>query len=488
MISGRNYIKRGISYLRRNGIVRTVSKGIERLYADNAERGYVPFHADEEELRFQRSKRFQNPYKFSILVPVYETDHELFRKMLDSVGDQTYGNWELVLADASLDDSRRQVVDSFTEEKGVLCDDDYGTLTHKVHYIHIGENKGISGNTNEALKYATGDYIGLLDHDDVLENTALFDIMTGIEAVGEKEGTDGRAPAVRVVYTDEDKLSGDGSRCYDVNRKPDFDPVLLRTNNYICHFLVVETGLAKSVGGFRSGYDGAQDHDFVLRCTERVGRDDIIHIPKVLYHWRSTAASTAENPEAKLYAYRAGARAIADAYQRAGIEVRVTDTPHLGFFDIEYKKPDRNVLCISTEEFRAVPDKVWEDSDCGFIMLLSRSLMPQSEEYIRDMESCMCLPYVGAVTGRIIGRDGKIESAGFDIGDDGEKIPRFSGLRASFSGYMHRAVLHQLVEGFSPDCVLLRRDALDRTSSDISLKPGFDVYYMPKAVFKRKKK
>lgn len=488
MSNGRNYIRRGISYLKRNGISKTINKGLERLAADKMQKGYAPSQADEGELLAQRGKRFQNPYKFSILVPVYETDPDLFGKMLESVIGQTYGNWELIITDASRDDSRRSVVRSVSEECNVLERDNFGSVFDKIRYFYLKENKGISENTNEALAKATGDYVCLLDHDDLLEKSALFDIMTSIEATESKARSSESLAKVFVAYSDEDKVSEDGARYFDVNHKPDFDPVLLRTNNYICHFLVADTNLAKSVGGFRSEYDGAQDHDFILRCTEGLRREQIIHIPKVLYHWRSTEGSTAENPDAKLYAYRAGARAVQSAFKRAGIDAKITDSPHLGFFDIEYARLHRPVLSLPLDDFNAMTKENRQELDCEYIMILSSDLTPVDGEYIADMESCMRLPYVGAVTGKIIGCDRKVESAGYNIGEDGKRTARFAGLKASFSGYMHRASLHQLVDGFTQDCVLIRKDAVDHMYPEIVLKSEYYTYYNPKAVFKRKKK
>ena len=482
----RNYIKRGISYLKRNGISRTFDKAYERLCRDAKEGDHVPQRPDEDTLNAQRKYRFTNPYRFSILVPVYETDPRIFREMLDSVGDQTYGNWELIIADASLDESRRNIVREFSEDYNLKCKDEYGSIFDKVVYVRVKENKGISANTNEALSRAKGDYVGLLDHDDVLEPDALFDIMSAIEEK-EKDGiADESIRRVMAVYTDEDKVSEDGDRYFDVHRKPSFDPVLLCTNNYICHFFVVDTDIAKSVGGFRSEYDGAQDHDFILRCTEGADKDAILHVPAVLYHWRSTKGSTSENPESKLYAYEAGKRAVSDHLKRIGINAKVSDSPHLGFYEIEYERLHETVLSETAEGF-ADRFKGPEDlGDAGFVMVLSTSLEPLDNEYIADMMSAMHRPDIGAVTGRITDGRGRIESAGYDC-VKGVLTARFSGLNARFSGYMHRARLDQTVGGFSPDCVLLRVDAVESFGPEIRLKDGFGIYYMPKAVFKRKK-
>ncbi len=473
----RNYLKRGIGYLRRNGLSRTVIKAWERLTAARSEADYVPYHADEAELAAQREHVFDHPYKFSILVPVYNTDPKLFTRMIESVAGQTYGNWELILADASPDESRRNIVR-----------DKFESLRDKIKYVRVAENRGISANSNEALAHATGDYTGLLDHDDILENTALFDIMSAIEERENFLKSSGTFMRVMAVYTDEDKVSEDEGRFFDLHKKPGPDPVLLSTNNYVCHFFVADTGLIKSVGGFRSEYDGAQDHDLILRCFEGIKRVQIVHVPKVLYHWRSTSGSTAENPDAKLYAYDSGKRAVTDHFKRSGLDVGVKDSPHLGFFEITLPRLHRSVVSIETEELEEMGKNGGSLPDSEFVMVLSKDLKPMDKDYIADMMSCMNLDWVGAVTGRIVAPNGSTESAGFDIDKDGGKVPRFKGLYRRFSGYMHRASLDQLVSAFSSDCVLIRKDAVNTVSPSLTLKDGYDIYYLPKAVFKRKSK
>ncbi|MBO4266953.1 MAG: glycosyltransferase [Lachnospiraceae bacterium] len=458
MSSKRHYIKRAFSYFSRNGFSQTLYKALERLQRDGTEASYVPETADDASLQAQREHVFKDPRRFSILVPVYETNIGLLRIMLESVGQQSYENWELIIADASIDSSRRRTVESF-QKKHSFSD-------QKVRYIRIDDNKGISANTNVALDAASGDYIALLDHDDVLEKTALFDIMSAIEE-RERAGLSDSCAKVMVAYTDEDKVSEDGTKYFDVHRKPDFDPVLLCTNNYICHLLVIDTHLARSVGGFRPRFDGAQDHDLVLRCTRDLNREEIVHVPKVLYHWRSIAGSTSEDPSSKLYAYEAGKSAVADHLEKCGISAKITDSPHLGFFEIEYES-----LCEDRE---------------SFMISISPDLKALDDKCIDRMLSVMQLPYVGIVTGKIIGVNGRIESAGYDIDRDGGKIPRFSGLNRHFSGYMHGACTDRLVDSCSPDCMVVRKEAVERFDPEIKLKDGYFVYFDPKAVFKRKR-
>ena len=483
---GRNYFKRGISYFRRNGLAASFVKAYERLAEDAAERGYEPQHADEAEAASQRRHVFEHPYKFSILVPVYETAPSLLMQMMQSVGGQTYGNWELILADASKDASRQEIADEFVRMYSDRCTDVFGSAEDKVKYVKIGENLGIGANTKEALSCAMGDYIALLDHDDVLENTALFDIMSAIDA-GERElAASGRDGGILAVYTDEDKMNSDGSRYFDCHKKPGPDPVLLTTNNYVCHFFAAKAGLVRKAGAFDSIYDGAQDHDLILRCFEQADREQIIHVPKVLYHWRSTAASTAENPEAKLYAYEAGKRAVDGHFKRLGLDVKIKDSAHLGFFIPDYPESGEKPAYITPDELKKLSESGGALPGSRYVMILSPDLEPADAACIDDMMSCMCLENVGAVTGKILTRTGRVESAGFDRDENGDLIPRFAGLWRYFSGYMHRADLDRLTDAFSPDCVLVRRDAVKTLSPQLTLVDGADIYYRAGAVFKRK--
>ena len=486
-----NYAKRGMSYLKRNGIKSSIYKALERTARDKDEASYnyiaQNLSPDDETIQMQRERRFERPYKFSILVPMYETDSAMLRKMLSSVGNQTYTNWELILVDASKTDVRRNIVRDFCEEFYLSCSDSFGKIHDKVKYIFLNDNKGISGNTNEALANATGDYVVLLDHDDSLCITALFDVMWKISEQ-ELVNEDGviKLKRIMAVYSDEDKVNEDDTQYFDCHKKPDYDPILLCSNNYICHLFVVDTNLAKSVGGFRSEYDGAQDHDFILRCLEGLKRDQIIHIPKVLYHWRTSEASTATNPSAKLYAYKAGKKAVSDHLMRMGIKAKVKDTPHLGFFRVEYENLHKSVVSVSKQKYIEMTDHQMKSLMQDFVLIVSDDLKPLNPLHIEKMMSCMHHNHVGAVTGKIIGRDGRIESAGYDV-TDGVAVPRFRKLNRHFSGYLHRASLQQLVGGFSSDLVLLRKEAVKTFKPDIELKDGYDIYFEPEALFKRKK-
>ena len=179
-------------------------------------------------------------------------------------------------------------------------------------------NAGISENTNEAIKMATGEFIMFSDHDDTLAPNALFEI---VKEMNEHPGTD-------VVYTDEDKVTMDGKRYFDPHFKPDFNLDMLRCNNYICHIFVVKREILEQVGMLRREFDGPQDFDFILRCCEKA--ENIRHVAKILYHWRNHPASTAGNPESKMYAYEAGRNAVQAYYDRIGMKAEVSMTEQWG--------------------------------------------------------------------------------------------------------------------------------------------------------------
>lgn len=270
----------------------------------------------KEALEKQRIQSEDAEICFSILVPVYRTPEKYFREMVQSVLDQSYANWELLLGDAGPDESLKCVIENIND--------------NRVKYIKIAENKGISANTNVILKEANGAYIGLLDHDDTLTPDALFEVYEAIkscEADGKKAG---------LIYSDEDKGDGEMEHFYDVNRKPAFDQDYLWSNNYICHFTVMEAGLMKKLG-FRSEFDGAQDFDIFLRAAREMEPDSqVVNISRVLYHWRCHRDSTAVNPQSKLYAYEAGKRAVEEDLRERGIEAQVSHSRHLGFYEVTF--------------------------------------------------------------------------------------------------------------------------------------------------------
>ena len=285
------------------------------IYAeDNA--GYddwlAEHRASDKELERQSREAFAYAPKISICIPLYNTKEDFLKELMDSLLGQSYKNFEICLADGS------------TSDKPGLCLKEHYD-DPRVIYQRLKENKGISGNTNAAFDMATGDFIMLCDHDDTLEKDALYEM---VKAINENPGTD-------VIYTDEDKLMLSQGVYYSPNFKPDYSPDLLRTNNYITHIFCVKKTILDVVGGEDSAYDGAQDYDFILRCCEQAQR--IVHVPKMLYHWRAHEESTAGNPESKMYAYDAGRRAVQAHYDRVGIPARVVEAEDVGSYRSVYE-------------------------------------------------------------------------------------------------------------------------------------------------------
>ncbi|MDO4473049.1 MAG: glycosyltransferase [Eubacteriales bacterium] len=386
--------------------------------------------------------------KFSILVPAYHTPEKFLREMLSSVVEQTYPNWELCIADGSSDDSVWNVVKQYDDSR--------------IIYKKLKENKGISENTNAALEFATGDFIGLLDHDDILEKDAL-------ECVAKEIG---RHPKADVLYSDEDKVSWNTERYFEPHYKTDFDLMMLRENNYICHFFVVKKSILDLVGGFRKEYDGAQDYDLILRCVEQA--EEVRHISKVLYHWRVHEQSTAMDPESKMYAYEAGKNAILAHLERMheSGEVRLSEYP--GFYELDYQvegNPNvviavtgnvqkknflkikktmgyENVRFIRGYDHAEVMKKVRETDD--YIVLIDGAVQVRGNGWLRQILGCVQRKDVDVVVGRLFDKKESVLYAGVK---DGKRA--YQGISKVECGYFHREVLQQTLDSYENDMLIM---------------------------------
>lgn len=472
-LTGQN-AKRLSNYIKRNGIKATAFKAVERLIGSDdvqvaEEDDVFSLISDKEQDELERETKFTHRYKISIIVPAYETGKKRISEMINSVLAQTYDNFELCIADASQTDEVEKTIEEFN--------------TDKIKYVRLDKNLGISENTNEALKMATGEYVAFLDHDDVLTKNALFEIMSVLES-GLKTEAGFLTNTIKFIYSDEDKCNDEITEFFECNKKPDFDIDLLRTNNYICHLLTVRRELALEVGGFNSEYDGAQDHDFIFRCVEKLRQTEIVHIPKVLYHWRSHEQSTATNPDSKLYAYDSGKRAVKAHLDRLNIEADVTDTEHLGFYRVHYKVSAEELTKISimtTSELKALTEDELTNADYEYIMILNDSVKPIGLGFLEEMLGILKRDEVGCVGGLVI-KGGKIESAGYSLDRNGDLKPDFSGLNKHFSGYLNRAKIVREVAGVCTDCMMIKKSALTK---DATLKSDALVVYCPYSVFKR---
>lgn len=321
-------IRKGLNYIRDNGISGLMSSARYKMRGPgSAYDGWYRNQHRPTESELQRQRDDVLPYRpvISIVVSVYMTRVSFLRAMLDSVRRQTYAHWELCIVDGSRGESAgtEEIIRQYAEQDS--------RIKYKLPEI----NQGISGNIDMALDMATGEYVALLDHDDVLADEALYRVACELQ---EKQ--------YAVLYSDEDKLSEDGNKYLEPVFKSDFNLDLLRAYNYISGLFVVQRWLALSVGGFHDEYDGAQDYDFVLRCCERAAgveseseglsdRSSIKHIPHVLYH-RRIHKNTAEQESRKERAREIGRRAVEEHLSRSGCYAMVTLNEKTGYNKVCY--------------------------------------------------------------------------------------------------------------------------------------------------------
>ncbi len=336
----------------------------------------------------QRSAKFDKMVKISILVPLYNTPLNFLDEMIGSVINQTYQNWELCLADGS-DDAHDNV--------GARCQE-YREKDKRIVYKKLAANGGISANTNECYTMASGEYIGLFDHDDVLHPSALYEYVKVIN----EEGAD-------YLYCDETTFKGDSiNNMITLHFKPDFAPDNLRANNYICHFSVFSRRLLEGTDLFRSGFDGSQDHDMILRLTSSARK--VVHVPKLLYYWRSHKASTASDISAKPYAIAAAKGAVADHLTRCGFKnfeiksTRAFDT----IFEIKYEILSEDKISIlipnkdHLEDLRRCIHSIQERStyeDYEIIVIENNSTEKAVFDYydtLREQKNITVVTYTGA--------------------------------------------------------------------------------------------
>lgn len=493
-------IKKGIRYLKHYGVRGFYARLLERFEEREVEyqEWYEKNKPSEEELARQRKKKWKEPVTISVLVPAYRTPEVFLRQMIESVLNQTYSHLELCIADGS--------GENISVEKVVK---EYQAKDQRVRYQRLEKNEGIAGNTNAAIWMATGDYLALFDHDDLLAPNALFEVASAIE----KDKAD-------VVYTDEDKVTSDLKEHFQPHFKPDFNPDLLCSNNYICHLFVVKRSLALKLGGQDPAYDGAQDYDFIFRCTEEA--EKIVHIAKILYHWRVHQASTADNPTSKMYAFDAGKRAIEAHLQRIGAKAEVSHTKDLGFYRVKYQvqgNPKVSIVIPNKDEKETLKkclESIWQkttysnyeiilvennsttreirdyyqelDGKNGvrvvywdkefnysainnfgisyakgdYILCLNNDITVISPEWIEELLANCQRPEVGIVGARLYYPDNTIQHAGIVLGMGGCAGSLFVGLARSRGGYLHKAALQQDLSAVTAACFMVKKEAFEK--------------------------
>jgi len=371
---------RAMRYYNNNGLKSFINHGLKKLFEmtmggndSRYEKWMELYDVKEDELEFQRNQVFENGVKFSIIVPLFNTPLNFLDQLVKSVEAQTYPNWQLCFADGSSNNKVAEHIKSHLDD---------GSYQGRITYRHLEENKGISENTNEALKLAVGEYVVLADHDDVLAPNALYELMVQIDKYG-----------AEVIYSDEDKIDINGRDRFEPYFKSGFNIDLLCSNNYICHLFCVKKEIAEKVGGFDSEYDGAQDHDFILKCVSEVGK--VYHIPKILYHWRSHKNSTAENPESKLYAFKNGKKAVKKYFDNKGIEVEMEDGIQFGQYHARHIVQGSPLVSIiipnkdHTRDLDMCLKSIMKNTYDNYevIVVENNSTEPETEEYYKNITS-----------------------------------------------------------------------------------------------------
>ena len=477
-------LKRIVSYIHSHGAAYTLHHAGELL----DERLHHPYDRlwreklcpGEEELAYQRAHQPEGVGTVSVIVPVYNTEPRLLRELAESFIAQTYTDWEACLYDGC----------SPRADTGAMLAE-IAALDPRIHVTRGTANDGIAGNSNHALDMAHGDWIALCDHDDLLTPDALWR-MAEAAAKGDAD----------LIYSDEDKINEDGSVFYAPNFKPDFCPDNLRSGNYVCHLMLLRRETMERAGRFHAGFDGSQDHDLTLRCSEITDR--IVHVPRVLYHWRTLKSSASHSNLDKCT--DAACRAVEEHIRRIGLPGRVENMN--GQPRIRYDtKPGAKIDVIAVESgdpqlwagfYRelaraAGPDvrftiiSPWKDSAIGvpdcrwiewrpqenvfacmnraaraadgeFLVFLHGAVVMQGDTWLEELQMYAQRDDVGAVTPQLVDHAGRIVHGGFALELDRPVMNRGAGLPRQAGGWHGMMTTSHNVGAVSAACLMIRRD------------------------------
>lgn len=510
-------IGRTLVYLKKNGLRATVYrvlKGAGPMPVDKrklkkiAKAYYISAQRREQE----ENAQFPKDIKFSVLAPLYNTPESFLKAMIESVQAQTYKNWELCLADGS--DKEHSFV-------GEICKK-YADGDKRIKYEKLERNLGISENTNACIRMATGDYIALFDHDDLLHPSALYEVMRAIC----EHGAD-------FIYTDENTFSEEPRDAYNPHFKPDFSPDTLRSYNYICHLSVFSRELLDTVGYFRSEYDGSQDYDLILRLTEKAKK--VFHIRKILYYWRAHKNFVAQDVGAKPYTVTAAKKALSAHLERCGLKGEVLDSSVPTTYHIKYEIDGNPLISViipnkdHTDDLDICLKSLYEKSSYkNFEVIIVENNSTEKEtfeyyealtqkhgnikivkwkgnfnysainnfgvnyakgEYIlllnNDVEiiNGVCLEEmlmfaqrkdVGAVGAKLYYSDDTVQHAGVILGLGGTAGHAHKHFGRNHPGYMARASIAQNLSACTAACLMMRRDVFDEVGG---LDESFEVAF-----------
>ncbi len=472
---------------------------------------YAAFIAQNEPckdiLTQQQNSTFDYNPKISIIVPIFNTPKPFLLEMVESVLAQTYSNWELCIADGGSSQSPPHI-------KPLLSQ--YQKQDPRIKVIFLTKNQGIVGNSNAAISLATGDFIALLDHDDTLAPFALFEVA---RAINQNRSAD-------FFYSDEDKISENGKQRSQPHFKPDWSPDTLRSYNYICHLSVFSKKLLDQLGGFRDGFDGSQDYDLILRATEQAQK--IVHIPKILYHWRISSTSTAANPGSKMYAYTTAKKALKEHLYRLGLKGQVKDGKFISSYQVNFNiamppkisiiipnKDQRNTLkiCLNTLlaktlyknyeiiiiennsqqnrtfkyykkiskqdnirvitwnkpfNYSAINNFGVKHAQGDIILLLNNDMEIINPDWLERMAEHVVRKEVGAVGAKLYYPDNTIQHAGVILGIGGVAGHSHKHFRRGAYGYMSRLQVIQNLSAVTGACLMIRKEVFNEIG-------GFDT-------------
>lgn len=493
-------IQKGFRYLKHYGPKEFWIRLHERFEPEEVPYGpwYQAYVPDQETLEAQKKHKFDYRPLISIAVPAYQTPVEFLKQMIESLISQTYPEWELCIANASPDNEEMQ---------RVLAD--YSAKDSRVRFCNLKENLGIAENTNRAFSMAKGEFMGLLDHDDLLAPNALYEIVQALQD----------HPQADALYTDEDKVTTELDEHFQPHLKPDFNLDLLRSNNYICHFFVVRRSIVEKAGGFRKEFDGAQDYDFIFRCTENAR--EVLHVPEILYHWRTHKASTADNPASKMYTFEAGKRAIEANLERTETKGVVSHTQDLGFYRVKYpvqgkplvsviipNKDEKETLQTCMEmlnsntsyqnfeiiiiENNSTTDEIFRyykelskdprihllrwgkefnysainnfgvaHAKGEYLLFLNNDIKSINPDWMEELLGVCQRPEVGGVGAKLIYPDNTIQHAGCVVGMGGIAGHMFVDMPADRTGYLHKASLLQDMSAVTAACLMMKKEVFE---------------------------
>ncbi|MBT3967969.1 MAG: glycosyltransferase [Thiotrichales bacterium] len=449
----------------------------------------------------------------SILLPTYNSNLEWLEGTINSVINQSYSHWELCIADdASTNPKVLEQLRAFVKQDS------------RIH-LHIREENGhISAASNSALSMARGDFVALLDHDDLLDEDALFWVAYTLE----------QSPDSGLIYSDEDKVSVSGIFS-EPHFKPDWNPELFLCYNYLCHFTIIRTSLIQQIGGFREGFEGAQDYDLFLRCSEQLSANQITHIPRVLYHWRSHQESTAQAITSKPYAAVAAERALEEHFTRTHLAAAAEYNSN-GFFRIHYTLPERlpkvsiiiptrdglellrqcidsilerttypnyeiivvdngseqtatldyfstlgelsNIQILRDERpfnYAALNNQAVEHTQGEVICLLNNDIEVITPEWLEEMVGMALQPEIGAVGARLWYPDHTLQHGGVILGLGGVAGHSHKFLPHNQPGYFNRARIQQSFSAITAACLVIRKETYQAVNGlDEALQVAFN--------------